>query len=151
MNLEQLMTARFGYQTFRPGQKEIIETLLASESVLGMLPTGTGKSLCYQLTGYLLEGTVVIISPLISLMEDQVTQLQQLGESRTVALNSLLSMPEKQYVLNNLASYKFVFMSPEMFLTEKAQQALMKLKLAFIVVDEAHCVSQWELIFGQNI
>ncbi len=115
MDLTQLLREKFHHDQFRPGQQEIIETILNGESVLGMLPTGTGKSLCYQLPGYLIDGTVIIISPLISLMEDQVAQLQRLGEKRAVALNSLLSSWEKQWILSEIHHYKFIFMSPEMF------------------------------------
>lgn len=113
MDLTQLLREKFHHDQFRPGQQEIIETILNGESVLGMLPTGTGKSLCYQLPGYLIDGTVIIISPLISLMEDQVAQLQRLGEKRAVALNSLLSSWEKQWILSEIHHYKFIFMSPE--------------------------------------
>lgn len=91
MTLQAELQKRFGFTSFRPGQEAIITSLLKEQDVLAVLPTGNGKSLCYQLTGYLREGLVVVVSPLLSLMEDQVMQLQKQGEKRVVAYNSLLS------------------------------------------------------------
>lgn len=80
INLEQVLQDKFGFSTFKPGQKEVIEQLLKKQDTLAVLPTGIGKSLCYQLVGQLVEGTVIIVSPLLSLMEDQVFQLQKRGK-----------------------------------------------------------------------
>ena len=95
---------------FVPAKKKLFRRCLM-EKILAILPTGTGKSLCYQLTGYLMEGLVIIVSPLLSLMEDQVTQLQKRGEKRVAAFNSLLSQSERRYVLRHLSQYKFCFES----------------------------------------
>ncbi|WP_262421765.1 DEAD/DEAH box helicase [Bacillus aquiflavi] len=96
MELETVLKKYFQYQSFRDGQKEVIESILAKKDTLAMLPTGTGKSLCFQLPGYILEGQVVIVSPLLSLMQDQVEQMMMRGEKRVVAINSFLSKSEKK-------------------------------------------------------
>lgn len=138
-----LLKEKFKFDRFREGQEEIITSLAEGQDTLAVLPTGKGKSLCYQLAGYLLEGLTVVVSPLISLMEDQVIQLQQLGEKRVVALNSSLGREEKAWVLQHLRKYKFLFLSPEMLFQENVVSALQYVKIALLVVDEAHCISIW--------
>ncbi|WP_080845416.1 RecQ family ATP-dependent DNA helicase [Cytobacillus gottheilii] len=143
MKLEEILKERFGYSNFRSGQKEVISSLLAGKNTLAMLPTGTGKSLCYQLPGYMLEGQVLIVSPLLSLMQDQVDQLKVNGEKSVIAINSFLSFDEKLTAMKQLSRFKFIFISPEMMLTEQVLARLKSLKIALFVIDEAHCISQW--------
>ncbi|UCZ54736.1 RecQ family ATP-dependent DNA helicase [Bacillus shivajii] len=143
MNLEEILYKKFGYKSFRKGQQAVIKEILRGKDVLGILPTGTGKTLCYQLPSLLLSGMTVVVSPLLSLMEDQVHQLRASGDKRVVQLNSLLSFAERKETLHNLQDDALVFISPEMLSNEYVLQVLSRYKISLIAIDEAHCISQW--------
>jgi ATP-dependent DNA helicase RecQ len=134
----------FGYENFREGQEPLIQQLLGGGDCLGVMPTGAGKSLCYQVPALALDGLALIISPLISLMKDQVDALRDVGVAAAL-VNSTLSPQERAEVMRDACAgrYKLLYMAPERLDAEDFRQAASKLDIALIAVDEAHCISQW--------
>ncbi|MCY9806813.1 RecQ family ATP-dependent DNA helicase [Lentilactobacillus senioris] len=137
------LQTNFGFKNFRPGQLEVIQHLQNQRNTLAILPTGSGKTLLYQYYGLWSHKSVIVISPLLSLMQDQVSRLQYLGSKRVVAITSQLAFNERQYVLNHIKHYQYIYVSPEMLDQEPVKVALRQLELGLVVVDEAHCLSEW--------
>lgn len=142
--MEAILKQYFGYETFRYGQQEIIENILAGDNALGILPTGSGKSLCYQIPGLMFDGTTLVISPLISLMQDQVDSLKRRGISAE-CINSTMSKRDLNDVMGRLVrgELQFLYVAPERFNNEGFKTAVRHANIPFVAFDEAHCISKW--------
>lgn len=145
MQLKQALEKYFGFKEFLPGQGEIIRAVLEQQHVLGVLPTGGGKSLCFQLPGLVLPGLTLVISPLVALMKDQVDGLHARSLYQATYLNSQLPWREYRERLWRLkqGAYKLVYLAPERLRSRYFLEAVRHRQVSLLVVDEAHCVSQW--------
>ena len=143
---EQILKSVFGYDKFRPGQKEIIQNILDGRDTLAVMPTGGGKSLCYQIPALIFDGITVVVSPLISLMQDQVGALLENGVS-AVFLNSTLNLDEYKKTVRDIKSgrAKLLYLSPEALATERVKSILSEadVPVSCVTIDEAHCISEW--------
>lgn len=144
LNKEQLLKQYFGYDTFREGQEYLIDSILEGRDVLGIMPTGAGKSICYQIPSLMMDGITLVISPLISLMKDQVEGLNQAG-LHAAYLNSSLTMGQyrKALAYAKEGRYPIIYVAPERLETEEFLDFALHTSIAMVAVDEAHCVSQW--------
>ena len=140
----EVLSRYFGYTQFRGAQEELIDAVISGRDVLGVMPTGGGKSLCYQIPALLLPGITLVISPLISLMQDQVLALKSVGVPAAY-LNSSLSLEQQSLVLRNLRQgrYKILYAAPERLLGEGFLAMAREVPISLVAVDEAHCISQW--------
>jgi ATP-dependent DNA helicase RecQ len=140
----ELLRTTFGFEAFRPGQAEVITHLLAGRSTAAVFPTGSGKSLCYQLPALLFDGLTLVISPLIALMKEQSERLRAAGLA-AAALDSTLSAEESRAVMRDLRAgrLKMLYLAPERLNNERTREALMGARIALFAVDEAHCISEW--------
>ena len=143
-DIHAILKSVYGYGAFREGQEDVIGAILDGRDVLGVMPTGAGKSLCYQIPALAMEGCAIVISPLISLMKDQVNALTQAGVPAAF-LNSSLSERQTAAALSNArgGKYKIIYVAPERLLTERFLSLAAEMNPSMIAVDEAHCISQW--------
>lgn len=144
MTIHQVLSKYWGYSSFRPVQEDIINAVLNGKDTLALLPTGGGKSICFQVPGLMLEGVTIVITPLIALMKDQVENLRKRGITAE-AIYSGMSPREIDLAINHVfhGSIRFLYLSPERLLSQRFLEIIPSLKVSLIAVDEAHCISQW--------
>ena len=147
MNLTEELKRYFGFDKFKGDQEAIIRNVLAGNDTFVLMPTGGGKSLCYQLPSLLMEGTAIVVSPLIALMKNQVDMVRNMSELDSVAhfLNSMLNKPAVEQVKNDVreGKTKLLYVAPETLAKEENVEFLKKAKISFYAIDEAHCISEW--------
>ncbi len=148
MSKHDILRHTFGYESFRPGQEGIVDTLLAGRNVLAVMPTGSGKSLCYQVPALVKGGLSIIVSPLVALMQDQVAALKLAGVAAET-INSAASRDDNVAIWKRVAAgeVRLLYLSPERLMTERMIGALQKIGVDLIAIDEAHCISQWGASF----
>lgn len=144
LNIDKTLKERFGFDYFKPGQREVIEHLLAGRSAAAVFPTGGGKSLIYQLPALLLPGATLVVSPLIALMKDQIDSLKERG-IEAGRLDSSLSAEEYRDVMQRLRSgqLRLLYVAPERFNNERFREAIKNVRVSLFAIDEAHCISEW--------
>ena len=146
-NLREELKRYFGFDKFKINQEAIVQTLLEGKNVFVLMPTGGGKSLCYQLPSLLMEGTAIVISPLIALMKNQVDAIRHMGEEDGVAhfINSSLNKAAIDKVKSDILSgkTKLLYVAPESLTKEDNVEFLRSIKISFYAIDEAHCISEW--------
>lgn len=144
MNKNEVLKSIFGYDEFREGQSQLVDALLNGQDAFGIMPTGAGKSICYQVPALMFPGITLVISPLISLMKDQVAALNQAGV-RAAFLNSSLTYRQYLKAIDNArhGMYKIIYVAPERLMTDNFMDFAMHANISFVSIDEAHCISHW--------
>lgn len=144
MNKNEVLKSIFGYDEFREGQSKLVDALLNGQDAFGIMPTGAGKSICYQVPALMFAGITLVISPLISLMKDQVAALNQAGV-RAAFLNSSLTYRQYLKAIDNArhGMYKIIYVAPERLMTDNFMDFAMQANISFVSIDEAHCISHW--------
>ena len=140
----EVLERYWNYTSFKPLQEDIITSILENEDTFALLPTGGGKSICFQIPALIKDGICVVVTPLIALMKDQVKSLKQKG-IKAIAINSGISYSDLDTQLDNCiyGNYKFLYLSPERLQQSLVMERIQQMKVNLIAVDEAHCISQW--------